>query len=320
MKRFFALALALACLLALSGCAPSPTAVTVGGRKVDASEYAFYLHYNCDAHEDASVPYSDAETAAAREKALKQIVTGEIVRLKCEKYGLTLSKAATKKLKSDKAALIDSLGGKAAYVDYLRESCLTDRAYDKFQQGAVYYQMLYDYIAKKTDYTDEALRQYFADSFLTLKYIRFPTVDESGAPLSDSALAAVRTEAESVLARAQSGEDFDTLVQTYGGAANGSTGMIVSKLEAIGIDYLENAFLLDPNTVDGLYECSDGLYILERLPLDATYYEENQDYIRQSALDLAFSQKLDEWKKDAKVSVSDVVDDITLNNVHDYVK
>ena len=79
MKRFFALALALACLLALSGCAPSPTAVTVGGRKVDASEYAFYLHYNCDAHEDESVPYTDAETAAARAKALEQITTGEVV-------------------------------------------------------------------------------------------------------------------------------------------------------------------------------------------------------------------------------------------------
>ena len=70
MKRFSALllsALLLLCLLA--GCSPSPTAVIVGGRKVDASEYAFYLHYNRvnSGEDDSTVIYSaDAlETARA---------------------------------------------------------------------------------------------------------------------------------------------------------------------------------------------------------------------------------------------------------------
>ena len=46
MKKRFALP-ACACLLALlSGCSPSPEAITVDGRDVDAAELAFYMEYN----------------------------------------------------------------------------------------------------------------------------------------------------------------------------------------------------------------------------------------------------------------------------------
>ena len=321
MKRCFALLCCLSLLLCMSGCAPSPTAVTVNGSRVDASEYAFYLRYNSDRQSEADAVYTDGETEAARALAMEQIVTGEIVRQKCRELGLALSDEQKAALEEEKTALIESLGGKAAYVEYLKESCLTDRAYDKFQESALYYQRLYDHISEETVYTDEALRQFFSDSYITLKYIRFPTVNDYGQPLADNVLEAVRVLAEEVLARAQSGdEDFDLLVQSFGGAYNGSTGAIVSRLEGAGVDYIEMAFLLDPNTTDGVYECADGYYILQRLPVDATYYESNRDYIRQSALDWAFSQQLSAWKADTQVTTAGVVEDITLNNVHDYVK
>lgn len=59
------------CLLLLSGCSPSPTAVTVGGRKVDASEYAFYLSYNRISTGEASgtILYDEEDTAAAKTAA-----------------------------------------------------------------------------------------------------------------------------------------------------------------------------------------------------------------------------------------------------------
>ena len=43
-----ALVLVLAILVALSvfNCAASPTAMKIGNRKVDASEYSYYLNYN----------------------------------------------------------------------------------------------------------------------------------------------------------------------------------------------------------------------------------------------------------------------------------
>ena len=67
-KRWSALALCLGLMLAvLSGCSPSPTAITVGSRKVDASEYAFYLNYNrSHSEEDSSILYDESALTTAR--------------------------------------------------------------------------------------------------------------------------------------------------------------------------------------------------------------------------------------------------------------
>ena len=70
--------LTLCCLTLLTllcGCSPSPTAVQVGSRKVDASEYAFYLYYNrtnTDA-ESGTVLYEAKDTETAREIALDDL-------------------------------------------------------------------------------------------------------------------------------------------------------------------------------------------------------------------------------------------------------
>lgn len=325
MKRLLILVFCALCVLGLTACSPSPTAVTVGGNKVDASEYAFYLHYNCAEKEEGS--YTKAETNAARKKALDQLVTSEVVRLKCKELQLELSSKQEKALKAEKAALLKSLGGKAAYVKYLKESYLTDRAYDKFQESAAYYQLLYNHVRdESTDsvYTDEALRQYFAENYITLKYIRFSLTDDTGKTLPEEQRKEVRSLAEDVLKQAQAKDaDFDALIATYNDDLNmeaSPAGLIVSRLEAAGVDYMEPAFLLDDNQIDGIYEGAEGYYILQRTPVNAAYFESNRDYILQSALDWRFSECLNEWKDDAEVIVSGVVDDITLNNMGEYVK
>ena len=148
-KRSLALALLCAlCLSLLCGCSPSPTAVTVGNHKVDASEYAFFLHYNRASigADSGTVLYSEADNTQAREAAVQQIVTNEVVRLKCEEFELELSDEQQATLAEAKAQLIENLGGKAAYLDYLNQSALTDRCYDKFQESSLYYDLLYDYI------------------------------------------------------------------------------------------------------------------------------------------------------------------------------
>ena len=181
-KRYPALVLLCALLLPLlCGCSPSPTAVTVGNRKVDASEYAFYLNYNrlSTGEESGTVLFDEEDNALAREAALDQILTGEVVRLKCEEFGLELSANQRKALQSSKEQLVESLGGKAAYLKYLQQSCLTDRAYDKFQENDYYSAMLYNYMMTDSEsyYTDESLRQYFTTHYATVKYIFFSFLD-----------------------------------------------------------------------------------------------------------------------------------------------
>lgn len=323
------LALTLCCVTLLSllcGCSPSPTAVQVGSRKVDASEYAFYLYYNRtnSGAESGTVLYDAAATQTSREIALEQIITNEVVRLKCEEFGLELSEAQKTTLELNKERLIEALGGKAAYLNYLKQTHLTDRAYDKFQSNAYYYDLLYTHMAleSKADFTDEKLRQYFSAHYATVKYIYLGLLDEEGEPLDKELRAEQTALAESILEQLETGAaDFDTLMAQYNeDISMTSGGFAISEPEARSTDYLSILFDLEENQVSDLLTMSDGYYILQRCPISATYYDENQTDIYQAALDEKFAATLDGWKSEYTITVEKIVDKIDLSNLADYIK
>ena len=306
-KKLIAILLAAAlCAALLCGCSPSPTAVTVGGRKVDASEYAFYLYYNRpDASASGTVVYDDAAMEAVRQAALDQIVTNEVVRLKCDSLGLTLSQAQKDALKEEKDALIESLGGKAAYLEYLHQAYLTDRAYDKFQENKLWYELLYDHMLEDA----------------TVECICISTLDDEGQPLSAQELRAKAQLAASVAAQAQAEDaDFEALWLEYNEDPSVPMDVPLGRQEAESTYYLETLFDLAEGQVSNPIEEEDGFYILKRCPLSVSYYDENQAEIYQEALDWRFSQLLDEWKTEYSVSQQPVIQKITLNNLTDYIK
>ena len=94
MKKYRNILCCLVALCLLGGCSPSPTAIVVGKNKVDAAELAFYLEYNRLnlQSQDGSTEEEDADPSLeeAKEAALEQIVTAEIVRQQCDKLGLEL--------------------------------------------------------------------------------------------------------------------------------------------------------------------------------------------------------------------------------------
>ena len=65
-------------------------------------------------------------------------------------------------------------------------------------------------------YNDENLRQFFAENYITVKYIRLSTLAGDGNPLSELDIAAKLTLANSLLTQAgQEGADFDALIAQY---------------------------------------------------------------------------------------------------------
>ncbi len=323
-KRLFILALSLALLL--SGCSTSPTAIKVGSRKVDASEYAFYLYYNRanTGGDSGTVLFDTAATKAAREIALSQIITNEVVRLKCEEFGLDLSEAQQTTLALNKERLIESLGGKAAYLAYLQQTNLTDRAYDKFQSNAYYYDLLYTYMAQQNqpDFTDEKLRQYFSGHYTTVKYIYLGLLDEEGEKLPTTEREEKYALACSLVEQARAGDaDFNALMDQYNeDLSMTALGIPISEPEARSTDYLSTLFDLEINAVSDVQVHSDGYYILKRCPISVTYYDENQTDIYQAALDDRFAQTLEGWKNEYPVTIEKIVDQIDLSNASDYVQ
>ena len=322
------LALALVCALCLSllcGCSPSPTAVTVGNHKVDASEYAFYLHYNRASigAESGTVLYSEADNEKAREAAIRQIVTNEVVRLKCEEFELELSDEQKGALAEAKEQLIENLGGKAAYLEYLNHSFLTDRTYDKFQENSYYSTLLYNHMMADSEsfFTDESLRRYFAGNYATVKYIFFSFIDPDGNTMDKEARQNIIDLAQTLSKSAQSSAvDFDLLMKEYNEDPSMTTGFPIGKLEAASTEYLTTLFSLEENQVSDPIIQSDGCYILKRCPVSAGYYDENQRDIFLSACSDRFEESMDQWEAEYAVKVAKVVDEINLSNLTDYIK
>ena len=325
-KRIAVLCLSLLMLLPLlTGCSPSPTAVTVGDREVDASEYAFYLHFNRISTEEESgtLLYDEEDTRLAREAAIEQIITNEVVRIKCEEFELELSKAQKTALAEAKDNLVEALGGTAAYLEYLNQSYLTDRAYDKFQENAYYSQLLYDYMTRDSQsfYTDESLRKYFGSHYATVKYIYFNFTDEDGNLLDREAREGILDTASAVAESAQQdGADFDALMVEYNEDLSMTGGFPISKLEAASTEHLTTLFDLEENQVSDPIVMADGCYILKRSPVSASYYDENQRDIFLAACNDRFEESMAQWKSEYAVKVAKVVDKINLSNLSEYVK
>ena len=326
-KKILALTLCCVALLTLlCGCSPSPTAVQVGNRKVDASEYAFYLYYNRtnSGAESGTVLYDAQANETARSLALDQIVTNEVVLLKCQELDLELSEAQKTTLELNKERLVESLGGKSAYLSYLQQTYLTDRAYDKFQSNTYYYDILYTHMAleNRQDFTDEKLRQYFSDHYATVKYIYLGLLDENGEKPDRITRDETLKTAQTIVEQARTpGADFDALMERYNEDLSMPVGgFAISEPEARSTDYLATLFDLEENGVSDIIAMSDGYYILKRCPVPATYYDEHQTDIFLAACDDRFGDSMEVWKTEYTVTVSKVVDKINLTNLAEFVK
>ena len=317
MKRVLSILLVCALALSLCACSTSPTAIKVNGTAVDASEVAFYLNYNRAAGDP------DAVKAAT----LEQIATAELIRQKCKDLKLSLSKEQKETLQQEKDALIQQLGGSAAYLEYLNSSYLTDRAYDKLQENGMYYSLLYNYLLEqnKDRYTSEYLRQFFVSEYIAIEYIGISRVDDDGNPLSEEDDAAQKAKAETALsAMLADNADYAAIMEEYNEDPEmmGLAEPLVLSRAMVAQDYpfLLPAFDLAAGEFDGIYTTDDGYYILIRSAVSANYYSEHQEEVYYTAVDAAFQQTIAEWREAAKITTTKVFDKMNLDNLADYLK
>ena len=322
MRKYRNILCCLVALCLLGGCSPSPTAVVVGKNKVDAAELAFYLEYNRLnlQSQDGSTEEEDADPSLeeAKEAALEQIVTAEIVRQQCDKLGLDLSKEEKEDLKQNKDELIEAQGGTAGYLKYLRQSAMADRVYDKFQENTLYYDKLYDHlvgVGGGDSFSDVDLRQFFSENYATVQYIRlaFSSAPERG-----------MDRAQTILDQAQvPGADFTQMVALYNDdpyMTENVQGIVMTASQCANSPQFETVFELEEGEITGVLVGTDGYYIVKRLPLAVTYYDENQEAILQEARDVQFNELLEKWTEEASVRTTDIYKKMDFDNLWDYVE
>ena len=330
MKRTGKICIIAALLTALlCGCTSSPVAISVGKTKIDASELAFYMYYN-QLNLQNQYRYkgemSGDLNAQAKENALEQIVTAQVIRNQCSRLGLKMSDEQKNYLKDNKKEFIKTLGGAASYLKYLKDNALTDRTYDKFQENEIYYQLLYNYVAQQDadKLTDVALRQFFSENYVLIQYIRISLLDENGEPLVGDKADNKRKQADAALKEVKAApERFVEFMSVYNDdPAMTATpeGLVIGRAEAAGTPYLEAAFSLKTGEISSVVQSSDGYYLVRRTEVTPQYFDQNRDMVEQDALDDAFNKELDKWKKETKVSTTNTFQKMTVNNLMSFVQ
>lgn len=311
----------------------APVVLTVNGDEVRADEYAGYMLYNMMYYANMYAQFGmsnvwDDEYAAATlgssmpAAAKDQSVYARVVLQKFNELGLKMNYNQEKEMGQLRQDTIDMLGYDG-YLSQVGSFGFTDESYTNFVYISQCYQALNDYYFGENGVnvpSDDELRQYFADNYLSAKHILISTVDSTtGETLRTDAEA--KAEAQAILDRINAGEDFDTLMNEYSedpGLTGNPDGYIFTEGEMV-TSFYDAAKALGEGEVSGLVQSDYGYHIIKREPLDVDGQFENYKGLLVTMSVGTMDDLLDQWMQEAEVQTTEVFDEITYQNVRDYV-
>lgn len=311
----------------------APVVMTVNGDEVRADEYAGYMLYNMKYYENMYAQFGmnnvwDDEYAAATlgssmpQAAKDQSVYARVVLQKFNELGLKMNYTQQKQVGQLRQDTIDMLGYDG-YLNQVGNFGFSDESYSNFVYISQCYQVLNDYYYGENGVnvpSDDELRQYFADNYLSAKHILISTVDSTtGETLRTDAEA--KAEAQAILDRLNAGEDFDTLMNEYSedpGLTGNPDGYIFTEGEMV-TSFYDAAKALGEGEVSGLVQSDYGYHIIKREPLDVDGQFENYKGLLVTMTAGTMDDLLNQWMQEADVQTTEVFDEITYQNVRDYL-
>lgn len=237
--------------------------------------------------------------------------------------GLSLSFNEQKELQSQLTDTIESVGGMETYETLIAGMGFTPDSYSNMMYSSACYRALNEYYYGENGVnrpSDEELTQYFQQNYLAAKHILLLTTDPStGEQLRTDEQA--REEAQALLDRINAGEDFDTLMHEYSedtGLESNPDGYIFTEGEMVD-EFYQAAAALAEGEVSGLVQSSYGYHIIKREPVDYAAELENYRDALTTAMGMTMDGLLNEWMEQAQVETTAVYDEITYDNVRDYL-
>ncbi len=303
MKKMRFLALAMAAMMALSGCGKGvnkgDVAMEIGDVKVTVGDVAVITDLMSGGDFDSakavipeqikmSFMYSELGKAMDIELTAEEAASGVQVRAQQAKQLGGLS-TLEKYLKDNGSSIkfLDELFGTSAYIAKVNEKIS---------------EMLAD-----TPVTDEEIQKYYADNYMCAKHILIDKGEDAEAS---------KKLAEEILERAKNGEDFDKMAQDYStdpGLESNPQGYVFTDGEMVkpfedGVKALEVGGF-------GICESDYGYHVLLRLDIPELT-EEMKGNITRACENNRTTAKMDELLEEYGIKVdvkNDVIDAITVD-------
>lgn len=308
------------------------TVLTVNGDAVAADEYSGYMLYNMQYYASmyAQMGLTDLWSnedmakslgASMPEAAEQQAIYARVVLQKFNELGLKLSYDDQKEMASIRRNSIANTS-KDAYLNQIAQFGFSDQSYQNFMYISQCYQALNDYYFGENGVntpSDEDIQKYYEDNYITAKHILIATVDPASGETKRTDEEA-KKEAQSILDRINAGEDFDTLMNQYSedtGLSNNPNGYTFTEGQMV-TEFYDGAKALAEDEVSELVKSSYGYHIIKRVKLDDSQLDNYKSDI-VTAISGSMDELLQQWMDEADVETTDAYDNITYENVYDYL-
>lgn len=335
MKKTGLLAVLTSGALLLGGCGNSTfneTAMQVGDTTVTLGDIAVmaqtYTSYGYD-FETARDMFADQI-----EDTLKYGAVGEAM-------GIELTDDDRKSVIQMKAQYAQQGGGYSEYEDYLNKAGSSMDFLEKFFTASAYQTQVMDQM-EIAQPTDDELKTYFADNYYRAKHILIEDTTDAeateAAAEETAAADAAATEAATpepemtaeerandLLARAQSGENFDALIAEYStdpGSESNPDGYIFTDGDMVQ-EFEDCVKSLQPGEF-GICQSDYGYHVIQRLSFSATeanfetWFTDNRSSVESAYESAQREQKLEELCQQYNITVT-VNDDVITGLTEDEV-
>ncbi len=323
MKRVLSLLLAVLSLLTLTACGgkikpeDDRVVLTLGGETIYYDYYRYvFLNSKRDMDGgDASFwennPEAEAELAdAVMEKLLHYVA----IRNLAEEYGIALTKEQKQSVKDTLEQTKAYYSDEESYLASMEDAFLTEYTAYYMQEQTLLWQLLYDHVTGEENgiipASDEIL---YADIPLNFRRIRYVFIEKTPKNAAEAA-----QKAESVLAAAKAGEDFDTLIRNHGQdpdmlrlIENG----IYYTLGAVDEDVEKAVETLAEGEIAPLVEVSYGYYVVQRLSLNDDYIEKNFENLRAQYRARIFNEMLKTEAASAEKNTTELFAELNVKNM-----
>ena len=323
MKLYRIAAAVLSAVMVLSACTGKGGDYVgkVGNEKITKSEFEFYLA-SVKAQMQGTELTSDEDWATkeiegkkaidiAKERAFNTAVDNLSYIQVAEKLGLDMTDDEKKLTESYKEYLINSTGGEDSYKKFLEEKGITDEFIDMMCRSLGYNEKLIDKVESDSPVTDEELTDYMMKHYRRAKHILIMTIDQgTGAALDDEKKAEAKKTAEDILKRAQSGENFEALIDEFNqdpGMKSNPDGYVFTDGTMVQ-EFTDGVDSLKPGEIT-MVETSYGYHIIKRYALDESpeYTAQALESVRSEVEHAINTEKLndqiDVWRTEFGINV-----------------
>lgn len=292
-------------MLLLCGCQKSDTVLKVGGEDISYDTYRyFYLNYKAE-----NPDYTEEELY---EKSVDAISMDVALTLLAKSQELSLDKADKKSVNEYVEAAIANYGGKEAYNEALEKNHLTDELFRYFYSQQLLENKLREHMYLemnniiKSD--DETVESDIKENFMAAKQVLIRH-DNGKSAEENKALA------EDILKKAQSGEDFDTLIKEYSEDTTALSDYVYYFTYGQMVEGFEKAVLDTAigNICSYVAESEAGYHVIMRMSLDDEYIDSHFEELRDAYKARSFNDMRKTLTESFKVEKTKNFDTVDLD-------